>query len=765
MNKSSRKNILDLLKRFLAVFLVGAALLGGLGAAYYKMESASRKGDIEVTEASALSILRHTIGQDFYMAKSDLVFLSHHDHLRSFPDTGLIEDREAVARDFLSLSAAKTLYDQIRFLDEQGMEVVRVNFNNGQPAVVPEESLQPKGKRYYFTDTFRLGKGEIYVSPLDLNIEKGQVERPLKPMIRFGTPVFDSRGRKRGIVLLNYLASHMIGHFRKVTQGALGQAMLLNSDGFWLRGPNPEDEWGFMFEGKKNRRFPNAFPHAWSRITEAESGQFYSADGLFTFATVYPLLEGGKSSTGSGQAFEPSAQRLESKDFHWKIVSYVPSAVLSGATRDILDRVILLYLALLALLAVGSWFAARLLESRRQAFRDVARAKEAAEAASEAKSRFLASMSHEIRTPMNAVIGLTDLALTTQLTPEQRDYLESVAASAKDLLALLNDILDFSKIEAGQLDLEETDFDLAGLLESVVSPLAVSATEKGLALTYEVAPGTPRRLRGDSHRLRQILLNLAGNAVKFTHRGRAQISVERSAQDDEGVGLRFVVADTGIGIPAGRLDKIFESFTQADGSITRRYGGTGLGTTISKQLVEMMGGKIWAESEVGQGSTFYFTVRLKAGQPAQPPSRGLAGDEKEPPPPTQGLDRTQEPIKVLLAEDNPVNQKLIVSILEKRGHEVVVARNGREAVEALEASEFDLVLMDVEMPEMDGLEATRLIRQRQSPAGRHLPIVGLSAHAMRGDRERCLDAGMDEYMTKPINLDLFIKTVERLGRH
>jgi len=765
MNKSSRKNILGVLKRFLALFLVGAALLGGLGAAYYKMESGSRKGDIEVTESSALSILRHTIDQDFYMVKSDLVFLSHHDCLKSFLDAGLIEDRGCVARDFLALSAAKTIYDQIRFLDEQGMEVVRVNFNNGQPAVVPEENLQPKGKRYYFTDTFRLGKGEMYVSPLDLNIEKGQVERPLKPMIRFGTPVFDRRGRKRGIVLLNFLASHMIGHFREVTQGALGQAMLLNSDGFWLRSPNPEDEWGFMFEGKKNRRFPNAFPHAWSRITEAESGQFYSADGLFTFATVYPLLEGGKSSTGSGQAFEPSTHRLESKDFHWKIVSYVPSAVLAGATRDILDRVILHYLALLALLAVGSWFVVRLLESRRQAFRDVARAKEAAEAASEAKSRFLASMSHEIRTPMNAVIGLTDLTLTTQMTSEQRDYLESVASSAKDLLALLNDILDFSKIEAGQLDLEETDFDLAGILESVVSPLAVSAIEKGLALTYEMAPGTPRRLRGDPHRLRQVLLNLAGNAIKFTEEGEVVVRVTKEAETEEDATLHFAISDTGIGIPVEKLEAIFEAFTQADGSTTRTHGGTGLGTAIAKQLVEMMGGKIWAESEVGQGSTFYFTVRLKTGQPAQPLSRDLAGAEKEPPPPTQGLDRTQEPIKVLLAEDNPVNQKLIVRILEKRGHEVVVAQTGREAVDALEASEFDLVLMDVEMPEMDGLEATRLIRQRQSPAGRHLPIVGLTAHAMKGDRERCLDAGMDEYMTKPINFDLFIETVERLGRH
>jgi signal transduction histidine kinase/CheY-like chemotaxis protein len=382
--------------------------------------------------------------------------------------------------------------------------------------------------------------------------------------------------------------------------------------------------------------------------------------------------------------------------------------------------------------------------------------KRAAEQANRAKSEFLANMSHEIRTPLNGILGFAGLMAESELTGPQREQNEAVRASAESLLAVINNILDFSRVEAGRIELESLDFSIRKCVQAAVASVQPLLSEKGLATSIQIDYDVPDWVRGDPHRLRQVLLNLLGNAVKFTVAGGVTARVSLAPKQDPAAAgsngnaeprqIQFAVSDTGIGVPESQRELIFQPFRQADGSVTRRFGGSGLGLAISRKLVDMMGGRMWLESAEGRGSTVFFTTPLPPGKkPAEDVEHGAAPES-----PTPAEQPPRQALSILVAEDNVVNQLLMRTLLEKRGHRVTVVGNGAAALAAWRQDRFDCILMDIQMPEMDGYEATRRIRTVESENGAHIPIIALTAHAMKGDREKCLQAGLDSYISKPI---------------
>ena len=388
---------------------------------------------------------------------------------------------------------------------------------------------------------------------------------------------------------------------------------------------------------------------------------------------------------------------------------------------------------------------------RKRAEESLREAKVAAEAASAAKSRFLANMSHELRTPMNAIVGMIDLALRKAVDPTVQDCLQTAKGSADLLLTLLTDLLDCVRIESGKLELESAPFSLRRMLDQITPAFSARAGEKGLSFRCRIPEGTPDVVVGDRSRLRQVLLNLAENAIKFTERGGVDVSVRTLLQDGDAC-LEFAVRDTGIGIPPSGQEDLFQPFTQADTSLERRCGGTGLGLSICRSIVELMGGRIWVESDAGKGSTFRFVVRLPLAK--EPPA------DLEAPAVLPAAASAQ--LHILLVEDNPANQKLAAYILQDRGHVVEIAGDGQQAISLSQENCYDVILMDLQMPGMNGLDAAAAIRRREN-GGSRVPIITMTAHAMKGDRERCLASGMDGYLSKPMNAPEMVALVERLA--
>lgn len=1015
-------------KQFLYTFLpifVPLAILAILAAGYLFAQEVEDQKDILKGESSTDVVSSsRSIERSLAGTVRNVMYLASDPELISASEKPTTPANiKKLAASYLRFSLEHPTFFKIRWIDDRGMELLIVKNMEGQASIVDIKELENKRDRYYFQESISLKSGEVYVSPLDLDVEQGNVIEPYLPVVRISTPVLDAKQRRHGVLVITLNARDLLARVNSNMDPARLEAMLLNKDGYWLKSDDHQDEWGFMFN--RQTTLAARHPAAWQKIAGSERGQFEDDDGLWSFETVYPL-RGGKSRISDSAV--PLRTKNNADQYFWKVVSHASQGRILDIHSGILRATVIESVAVLLLLLLGAWYFAKMRvsqlraqrdldaaardhatqmamhegETRRYAIlntivdgiitfddggiieefaanaervfgytadevvgknismlmpkasqdlmkgqpwylrssrdvlafdkvneidgrrkdgssfplelavsemklgdrrhytcmvRDISRrvriqqdliaAKHEADSANKAKSEFLANMSHEIRTPMNSIIGFSHLCLQTELGANQRDYLEKVYLSANSLLAIINDTLDYSKIESGKLEIETAPFNLGEVFKNVSFNIGLRAEEKNLEFLIDNGIGIPQSLFGDSLRLGQVLSNLASNAVKFTETGEVEMKVRVQEQAHSQVALCFSVRDTGIGMSDEEVGKLFQSFSQADPSTTRKFGGTGLGLAISKRLVELMGGRIWVESKPGKGSVFSFELSFdylpdkatsvkhidglkvlvmddndRARRLVEDyfvsfgaevmvvadSTDGMAAiqraDEEGNPFHVVTLDSNmhglselevagriklqmtlrQRPriiyfsrhnnsamllrsgdrnlldavinkpvtsfdlldaimvldtvshvasdkvargastpdlsgLHVLLVEDNQFNQLLAKTLLARAGVEVSVASNGVEAVNAVRLAHFDAVLMDIQMPEMDGIDATRKIREEFTPAV--LPIIAMTANAMRGDRERFIAAGMNEYIAKPIHYQVLYETLMR----
>ncbi|GFM37404.1 response regulator [Desulfovibrio psychrotolerans] len=837
-------------------FFLPVTLIAGIIIAYVAHNEASlRESLLKRRQSVHVDFVAKSTELELQSILQDLVNLSHQAGLQDYLADFSEDYRRKLEAEYFAFIRNNRKYDQVRLLLLSGMEDIRVNKQRRGAAVVSRKSLQDKASRYYFVESKDLPPNNVFVSEMDLNVENGKLETPIKPMVRVATPCFDAKGDRKGVLMLNYLAQGLLDTIARSSELERSHTMLLNKNGYWLYSPHPEDAWAFMYPERQNRTFASRYPEAWSNIRDTLNGQFMHEGALFTFSTVHflpphdaqialtspiawklvsivapeqislligtiynrflyvftviTLLIGTAAFLNARRLLEKAAslkaiQQSQSRfkqivDSSWDIIweadqqgriTYVSPRVhdiLGFTQEEVLGRSPFTVDSLLSAVQGGAplqalpehfhWDEAaahreghtvwlhttgnpvfddsgsltgirgisRDVTDRILNDRELENARMQAETANMAKSEFLARMSHEIRTPMNAILGMTYLALRTELTPKQQDYLLKIKQSANSLLGIINDILDFSKIEAGRLEVDPSPFSLHAVMENTVNIVCLPAEEKGIELLLAVDSDVPAGLYGDSLRLGQVLINLANNAIKFTEEGEVVVSVSVENRTPEGGNLRFSVRDTGIGLSQEHMAQLYTPFTQADGSTTRLYGGTGLGLSISKKLVELMGGELNCQSTQGLGSEFHFTLHFP-----------LADVQHKQPMAPQTLRKC----RILVVDDNATARQIMRDILASFGLRADLASGGSEALEAVQHAEppFDLVLIDWKMPDMDGFACIRAIREM--PNVQRLPrFIMITAYGRDEVRHRVKTEKLDGMLLKPVNRSLLFNTL------